>query len=103
MLFADVAAEDAGESSGPARMRRTDAAVAGYHDPWLLIERFDVAFDHGVADDFGFGVGGVAFADDSNEHIRWREFVGFCDFGERMTGVGIIRLELGDGEMIRAA
>ena len=51
MFFADVDAEDAGEGAGSARMFGADAAVAGDHDPGLLIERFDVGLDHRFADD----------------------------------------------------
>src|SRR5712692_1120869 len=52
------------------RMPRAESAVAGDHDPGLPVKSFDVAFDHGLADDSCFGVGGITFADQANEHFH---------------------------------
>src|SRR4029077_15324055 len=50
VIFADEAAEHAWESPSAARMFRSNPAVAGHHDPRLLVKHFYVLFDHGVAD-----------------------------------------------------
>ena len=84
-------------------MRGADAAVAGNHNPGLLIKRFNITFDHGVADHLGFGVGGVAFANDADIHLDRRKFIGFRNFRERVAEVGAVGLEIRNGEAIRAA
>ncbi len=51
----------------------------------------------------GFGVGGVAFADDADVHLDGREVIGGGELGDVVIFVGGIRLELGDGDVLRAA
>src|SRR5262249_32596126 len=62
VFFADEAAKDARKSAGAARVFNADAAITGDHDPRLLVESLDIAFDHRMSDDASFGIGGVAFA-----------------------------------------
>ena len=69
----------------------------------MLIERFEIAFDHGVANDFRFSAGGVAFSNDANIHFDGGKFIGLSNFGEGVTGVGGVGFEFSDGEMVRAA
>src|SRR5579871_4700193 len=102
MFFADVDAKDAGESAGAARMGRANATVAGDHDPGLLIKGFDVGLDHRFADDLGFGIGGVTFANDADIHLDGRDVVGGGELCEVVIFVGAIWLEFGDGDVLRA-
>ena len=87
-FFADVEAEDSGKSAGAAWVMGADAAVAGDHDPGLLVQGFDVGLDHGLADDAGFGVGGVAFADQADVHVDGADGI---LFGELLNGVAFVK------------
>src|SRR5579863_210323 len=51
MFFADIKTEDSRKRSRAAGMVRVEAAVTRDHNPGLLVESFDIAFDHGLADD----------------------------------------------------
>ncbi len=56
MLFPDEHPKHAREGPGASGMGRIDAAIARDHDPRLLVKGFDVAFNHGLADDVSFGI-----------------------------------------------
>ena len=80
-----------------------DAAVAGDHDPGLLVEGFDVRLDHGLADDAGFGVGGVAFADQADVHVDRADGILLGELFDGVAFVGRIWFEGCDGDVAGAA
>ena len=51
----------------------------------------------------GFGVGGVAFANDADIHLDGSDVVGGGEFGDVVIFVGRIWFEFGDGDVLRAA
>src|SRR5262249_31053785 len=63
----------------------------------------DVRFDHGFADDAGFGVCGVAFFNDANVHFGARDIVTFGEVSDGVAGVGRVRGKLRDENGFGAA
>jgi hypothetical protein len=99
VLFADEATEDARECAGGARMSGADATIAGDHHPGLLVEGLDVIFDHRLANDGGFGVCGITFANQAYEHFDRSEMVGGGEIGDGVSHIRFVGREADDGDM----
>src|SRR5258708_17173618 len=102
MLFADVKTKDARKCACAARMPCADSAITGDHDPGPLVKSFDVALNHGLADDARFDVGGIAFANHADEHFHGRDVVGASQVVDRVAFVTWVGLEFNDRHVAAA-